>query len=220
MRRYPFALRKIIDQTAEFRRAPPDLGYNILVEMQMPSELWEAGEIPIQSKSKFLKKISEIKEAIHQGSKLNDLLHRFRKVCSKYPIPIQGCVDAVGFVRIEAGAARHTVSSKTSSTLLDKKTRHIALRLRSPSSETPNTNKDNDESSDDESSDDDKDDPIYDFSIVEQLPLKVVEAEAAGEVHQPSPEELTAIDDVKLLCLTGKTAFTFDNWKDKILKAT
>ena len=169
-----------------FRRAPPKIGYDILVETQLSSEFWEAGEIPIESKAKFLKKISEIKEAVHKGCKLNDLLGKFRKICSKYPIPVQRYVDAVGFVRIEVGAVRRTISSKISITRSGK-TRCTTLQLQSPPSEmqaptcpneplqtNPSKEEDN-EPSDDESSDDDKDDPTYDFSVVEQLPIKVLD---------------------------------------------
>lgn len=78
----------------------------------------------------------------------------------------------------------------------------------SPPLQTPSGN----ENGDDDESSDYEDDPTHDFKVVEQLPVKVFDANAIGKIYQPSPEELTAIDGVKYLRLTGTIASVFDDW--------
>ena len=206
----PPALEKIVGQTTTFQKAPPKVGRDILVEIQMSPQFWEAGKLP-RPLTKFLMEISKLQTCIRCGMKLNELVRRFPKTCPKYPIIVQTYIDEVGCIITEDSNSRRAISAKVSTNKIGR-TLHSTLVRGAPENTTtapaPLETCENPEA---------VDASILRFSnMIETLPDKVMRADEQGVVYQPSPEELKAMERVVLKEDQKEKLSLFNAWKKKM----
>lgn len=192
------AMKKMIGKKAEFIQAKVKPPRDTLMEIQMNTQVWEYGEGGTQAK--LLLEIFKLKEAIHSGAKGSDL--NFRKLYNKYQPIVQRYIDVVDTRKIIKGKTTRTIRPKITKSV-NGSTSCITVE--------PHVCVD---SGDDES--DEVEEEVA-WSVVENLPMKVFEADRKGKQYEPTPEEAKIVDEVRLLCLTGDIASVFNDWKDKIM---